>query len=438
MLDCCMITNNSLSDKIVDKLIQSELQRQRSQICLIPSENIASADIMKTQGSVFMNKYAEGYPTKRYYEGCEVCDDIEQLAIDRACKIFNVKYANVQPHSGSQANQAVFIACLQPGDTILGMDLGSGGHLTHGFKNNLSGTYYNAISYCVNARCATGAECTARVCATGAECINYDQVHTLALQHKPKMIIAGGSSYSRNIDWKKLRQIADEVNALLLADIAHLAGMIAGGALYNPCMEADIMTCTTHKTLRGPRGGLILTNNEELIKKINRAIMPGIQGGPMIHTIAAKAVCFGEAMSSDYKKYTQQMLLNAKIMCDIFQKRGLRIISGGTDSHLMVIDVSVLGKTGQEISALLAQHNIIVNKNAIPYDKLGVIKTSGIRVGSPCITTCDFNMEDTALLAEYVSDLILTGTSDRDISALFGKIEQKYEMLENEMKVSDR
>lgn len=571
MLYCCMIKNNSISDTQVDSLIQAELQRQKTQICLIPSENIASADIMKAQGSVFMNKYAEGYPAKRYYEGCNVCDDVEQLAIDRACKIFNVKYANVQPHSGSQANQAVFVACLQPGDTILGMDLGSGGHLTHGFKNNMSGTYYNAISYCVDPlnnsvvenaddvnRCivvATDCNCCERCICSSSVCnkqncsdtikneqkcnesiccnsksvtminekacnecaicnkyvdeksrsesvtminvkdcdvcadekcskcetckscyerrfkccdcrcsdckkcadtdnilhsmqannradsntcntserINYDSLHALALQHRPKMIIAGGSSYSRNIDWKRLRKIADEVGALLLADIAHTAGMIAAGSMYNPCNDVDIMTCTTHKTLRGPRGGLILTNNDDLIKKINRAIMPGIQGGPMIHTIAAKAVCFGEAMSEEYKKYADQVLINAKIMCNVFKKRGLRIVTNGTDNHLMVIDVSGLGKTGQEIATLLAQHNIIVNKNAIPYDTMGVIKTSGIRIGSPFITSCNFDSNDAELLAEYVSDLILNGESVIDISTLFAKIAKKYDEIETEM-----
>lgn len=557
-----MITKNSLSDTLVDSLIQAELHRQKTQICLIPSENIASADIMKAQGSIFMNKYAEGYPTKRYYEGCEICDDVEQLAIDRACKIFNVKYANVQPHSGSQANQAVFVACLQPGDTILGMDLGSGGHLTHGFKNNMSGTYYNAVSYsvepmsamkftnanddmrvercvcdkyeenvcskkemmlkycnmhnsqcgkndtnnmmcedaslCVSNKCAMSDEndvmradcmykyhsnkcamcdsltndaiekchscCCVKICSMQAdvciykctmsdkntdtsesvcdycrycdisEQINYDTVRALALQHRPKMIIAGGSSYSRNINWKKLRKIADEVNALLLADIAHTAGMIAAGQMYNPCNDVDIMTCTTHKTLRGPRGGLILTNHEDLIKKINRAIMPGIQGGPMIHTIAAKAVCFAEAMTEEYKTYAAQILLNAKKMCDVFQKRGLRIVTNGTDNHLMVIDVSVLGKTGQEIATLLAKHNIIVNKNAIPYDKMGVIKTSGIRMGSPFITSCDFDEQDSELLAEYVSDVICIGESTRDISGLFAKITKKYDAILNEMR----
>ena len=383
-------------DTTLNTLINSEFERQSSQICLIASENIVSQAVLQAQGSVLTNKYAEGYPEKRYYEGCQVCDKVEQLAIDRACELFNVKYANVQPHSGSQANQAVFLACLEPGDTILGMDLSSGGHLTHGFKNNLSGLYYNSISYSVDTHTLT---------------IDYEQLRNLALEHKPKLIIAGGSSYPRLIDWAKIRVIADEVGALFLADIAHTAGLIAGQVLESPAKYADILTCTTHKTLRGPRGGLILTNNEELIKKINRAIMPGIQGGPMLHTIAAKAASFYEDLMPEFRHYAHNVLVNAKAMADTFVKRGIKLTTNGTDTHLMVLDVSTLNKTGHEIAKLLAEHNIITNKNAIPYDTLGVIKTSGIRIGTPFITTCGFTVSDCVLLANYISDLILSSTT---------------------------
>lgn len=410
-------------DIILNNLINEEFERQSSQICLIASENIVSRAVMEAQGSVLTNKYAEGYPAKRYYEGCQVCDKVEQLAIDRACELFGVKYANVQPHSGSQANQAVFVACLQPGDTILGMDLSSGGHLTHGFKNNLSGMYYNAVGYPVDPYTL---------------CIDYDNLRELALENRPSMIIAGGSSYPRLIDWARIRDIADEVGAIFMADIAHTAGLIAGGVLENPAKYADILTCTTHKTLRGPRGGLILTNNEELIKRINRAIMPGIQGGPMLHTIAAKAVCFAEDMSDEFKEYAGDVLANAKAMADVFMKRGIKLTTNGTDTHLMVLDVGALGlgKTGHDVSRMLAEHNIITNKNAIPYDTLGVIKTSGVRIGTPFITSCGFTVADCRLLAEYISDLILSdnGTSRfsqgyGDIAGLFGKVKDTYNRL---------
>ncbi len=402
------------TDKFLFTLIQEEFDRQSKQICLIASENIVSKEVLEAQGSVLTNKYAEGYPGKRYYEGCNVCDKVEQLAMDRACELFGVKFANVQPHSGSQANQAVFMALLEPGDCILGMDLGSGGHLTHGFKRNMSGVYYKSMSYTVD---------------PVTLCIDYDQLRTLALETKPKLIIAGGSSYPRNINWQKIKDITVECGAIFMADIAHTAGLIAGKAVANPCAIADVLTCTTHKTLRGPRGGLILTNNEDLIKKIDRAIMPGIQGGPMLHTIAAKAVCFAEDMTQDFQRYARQVLDNAKVMAETFVRRGMTLTTGGTDTHLMVLDVGVLGRTGHEIAVLLAEHNIIVNKNAIPYDKQGVIKTSGIRIGSPLVTTCGFNQEDCIVLAEYISDLILTGQTEAELQPLFAKVHAYYEKL---------
>lgn len=400
----------TFTDPQIKDCINREFKRQSTQICLIASENITLPEVMKAQGSVLMHKYAEGYPKKRYYEGCSVCDDVEQLAIDRLCELFGVQYANVQPHSGSQANQAVFFACLKPGDRILGMDLSSGGHLTHGFKHNISGMYYNAKNYTVDPDTCL---------------IDYDQIRNLAIEHKPKLIIAGGSSYPRNVDWAKIRQIADEIGALFMADIAHTAGLIAGGAVPSPAQYAHVMTSTTHKTLRGPRGGVIMTNDSDLIKKINRAVMPGIQGGPMMHTIAAKAVCFHYALSDDFKRYARNVVKNAQTMAQEFTERGLRLTTGGTDNHSMVLDVSNLHTTGRAVAENLAVLGIITNKNAVPNDKLPITETSGIRLGTAFVTSCGFTTDDCKRLAKYIADVILHETVD-DIQDLFDKVTQAY------------
>ncbi len=380
--------------------IQAESQRQEDHIELIASENYASPRVLEAQGSVLTNKYAEGYPGKRYYGGCEHVDVAERLAIERVKKLFGADYANVQPHSGSQANAAVYMALLNPGDTILGMSLAHGGHLTHGAKVNFSGKIYNAVQYGLNV-------------ATGE--IDYDQVEKLALEHKPKMVVAGFSAYSRVVDWQRFRKIADSVGAYLFVDMAHPAGLIAAGVYPSPVNIADITTSTTHKTLRGPRGGIILARaNPDIEKKLNSIVFPGIQGGPLMHVIAAKAVAFKEALQPDFKVYQQQVLDNARAMAKTMIERGYKVISGGTDNHLFLVDLVDKGLTGRDAEAALGKANITVNKNAVPNDPQSPFVTSGIRIGTPAITTRGFNEEDARALAGWICD-VLDNIADENV-----------------------
>ena len=372
--------------------MQNEQRRQEEHIELIASENYASPRVIEAQGSVLTNKYAEGYPYKRYYGGCEYVDIAEQLAIDRAKELFGADYANVQPHSGSQANAAVYLALLQPGDTVLGMSLAHGGHLTHGAKVNFSGKLFNAVQYGLNE-------------ATGE--IDYEQVESLAREHKPKMIVAGFSAYSRVVDWQRFRAIADEVGAYLFVDIAHVAGLVAAGLYPNPVQIADVTTTTTHKTLRGPRGGLIMAKaNPELEKKFNSLVFPGTQGGPLMHVIAAKAVAFKEALQPEFKEYQQRVMDNAKAMASVMIERGYKIVSGGTDNHLFLVDLVDKGITGKEADAALGQANITVNKNSVPNDPQSPFVTSGIRIGSPAITTRGLTEADASELAGWICDIL--------------------------------
>ncbi len=372
--------------------IQAEEQRQEDHIELIASENYTSPRVMQAQGSVLTNKYAEGYPGKRYYGGCEFVDVAEQLAIDRAKALFGADYANVQPHAGSQANAAVYMALCQPGDTVLGMSLAHGGHLTHGAKPNFSGKIYNAVQYGLNPE-------------TGE--IDYDEVERLAREHKPKMIVAGFSAYSRVVDWQRFRTIADEVGAWLFVDMAHVAGLIAAGLYPSPVQIADVTTTTTHKTLRGPRGGLILARaNPEIEKKLNSLVFPGTQGGPLMHVIAAKAVAFKEAMQPEFKSYQQQVIANARVMAKVFIERGYDVVSGGTDDHLFLVSFIEAGLTGKEVDGWLGSANITVNMNAVPNDPQSPFVTSGIRVGTPAATTRGFGEEDVRNLAGWMCDLI--------------------------------
>ena len=379
------------SDKELFNSIKDEYIRQQNHIELIASENIVSKAVLEAQGSVLTNKYAEGYPGKRYYGGCEHVDESENLAIERAKKLFDCKFANVQPHSGAQANGAVYLALIKPGDTILGMSLNSGGHLTHGAKPAQSGKWFNAVHYDVNKE-------------TGL--IDYDMVEKLALKNKPKIIIAGGSAYSRVIDFKKFRDICDKVEAYLLVDMAHFSGLVAGGAYPNPTKFADVVTSTTHKVLRGPRGGIILTNNEDLIKKFNSAIFPGLQGGPLMHVIAAKAVSFKEALSDDFKIYTKNVIANAKILSESLTDKGFKIFSGGTDTHLMLLDLRSFKVTGKDAQASLGRANITCNKNGIPFDTESPFITSGIRLGTPACTTRGFGEQEFKLIAELIYKVI--------------------------------
>ena len=396
------ITNNFFekslneSDPEIYNSVEEELNRQREHLELIASENIASKAVIEAQGSVLTNKYAEGYPGKRYYGGCEFVDKSETLAIERATKLFDVKFANVQPHSGAQANGAVFLALLQPGDTILGMGIDQGGHLTHGAAPAQSGKWFNAIAYGVDKESGL---------------IDYKQVESLAKEHKPKLIIAGGSAYSRIIDFKKFREIADSVGAYLLVDMAHFSGLVAGKAYPNPCDYADVVTSTTHKVLRGPRGGIILTNNEDLAKKFNSAVFPGLQGGPLMHVIAAKAVCFKEALQDDFKIYTKNVIENAKILSETLKNLGYKVFSGGTDTHLVLIDLRPLGLTGKEAEKSLVNANLTCNKNGIPYDEAKPWVTSGIRLGTPACTTRGFGLAEFKLVAELI-DEVLKGLKD--------------------------
>ncbi len=379
-------------DDDLARAIEAEERRQEEHIELIASENYASPRVMEAQGSVLTNKYAEGYPHKRYYGGCENVDVVEQLAIDRAKALFGADYANVQPHSGSQANAAVYMALCQPGDTILGMSLAHGGHLTHGAKPNFSGKIYHAVQYGIDPE-------------TGR--IDYDEVMALAKEHQPKMVVAGFSAYSQVIDWRKFRDIADAVGAYLFVDMAHVAGLVAAGEYPNPVPVADVVTTTTHKTLRGPRGGLILAKaNEEIEKKLNSVVFPGIQGGPLMHVIAAKAVAFKEAMAPEFKTYQQQVKLNARVMAEVFMTRGYDVVSGGTEDHLFLVSFIEAGLTGKDVDAWLGAANITVNKNAVPNDPQSPFVTSGIRVGTPAITTRGFGEEECRELAGWMCDII--------------------------------
>lgn len=371
-----------------------ELERQQHNIELIASENIVSEAVLAAAGTFLTNKYAEGYPSKRYYGGCEYVDIAEQLAIERAKELFGVKYANVQPHSGSNANFAAYYALLNSGDTILGMTLAEGGHLTHGAKVNMSGKLFNCVGYGINPQ---------------TETIDYDEVREIALKCKPKLIVAGASAYPRFIDYKKFREIADEVGAYLMADIAHVAGMVATGLHPSPVGYAHVITSTTHKTLRGPRGGLILCDDEEIAKKINKAIFPGSQGGPLMHIIAAKAVAFKEALSPDFKTYQEQILKNAKAMAERLMKRGLRLVSGGTDNHMMLVNLVGSGVNGKQLETWLDEAHITVNKNSVPNEPLSPMITSGIRVGTPAVTTRGMKEDDIIEIADMIADIVQNG-----------------------------
>ena len=373
-------------DPELGRMIEAEYKRQARNIELIASENIVSEAVMAAMGSVLTNKYAEGYPGKRYYGGCECVDEVENLAIRRVCELFGAKYANVQPHSGAQANMAVYQALCQPGDTVLGMSLDNGGHLTHGSPVNQSGLLYNIVPYGVDEN----------------GLIDYDALRALAKKEQPKMIIAGASAYPRAIDFEKFAEIAHEVGAYLFVDMAHIAGLVAAGLHQSPVPYADVVTTTTHKTLRGPRGGVILTNDEELAKKFNKAIFPGTQGGPLEHVIAAKAVCFGEALRPEFKAYQQRVVTNARVLADALQKQGFDLVGGGTDNHLMLIDLRKTGVTGKELQRRLDEVYITANKNAIPNDPESPFVTSGMRIGTPAVTTRGFGAPEMLRIAEFI------------------------------------
>ncbi len=379
------------ADSEVNQAVQNELQRQQTQVELIASENIVSLAVLEAQGTVFTNKYAEGYPNRRYYGGCEYADVVEDLARNRIKELFGAKYANVQPHSGSQANQGVMMALLQPGDTVLGMSLASGGHLTHGAAPNQSGKWFNAVQYGV--RQSDGL-------------LDYDEVEALAKEHKPKMIIAGASAYPRVIDFKRFREIADSVGAYLFVDMAHYAGLIAGGSYPSPIEHAHVCTTTTHKTLRGPRGGVILTNDLEIFKKLNSAIFPGIQGGPLMHVIAAKAVAFAEALQPEFKIYAKDIVSNAKILAGVLVESGFDIVSGGTDSHIVLLDLRPKNLTGDITEAALERAGMTCNKNAVPYDPAPPMVTSGVRLGTPAGTTRGFGASEWQKIGEYMVEVL--------------------------------
>ena len=383
--------NLSMSDPELFSTIEKENKRQEQEIELIASENITSLAVMQAQGSVMTNKYAEGYSGKRYYGGCEFVDLAEDLAIKRIKKLFNCEFANVQPNSGSQANQAVFMSLMKPGDTFLAMDLASGGHLTHGAKPNLSGKWFNAVHYGVNKK---------------TELIDYAQVEELAKIHQPKVIIAGGSAIPRQIDFKEFRRIADTVGAFLMVDMAHFSGLAAAGCHPNPLEFADVATSTTHKTLRGPRGGIILTNNVDLAKKFNSAVFPGLQGGPLMHVIAAKAVAFGEALRPDFKTYQEDVIKNAKILSSTLEKRGFRIVTGGTDTHVILVDVGSKNIKGNDAEKSLGNANITCNKNSIPFDTEKPMVTSGIRLGTPAGTTRGFGASEFTNIGNWIADVL--------------------------------
>ena len=378
-------------DPILSKFINQELIRQQNQIELIASENIVSKSVLQAQGSVLTNKYAEGLPGKRYYGGCEFVDEVEKLAIDRAKNLFNANFANVQPHSGAQANQAVFLSILKPGDTILGMSLDAGGHLTHGAKPNISGKWFNAIQYGVRKEDAL---------------INFEEIEKLSIEHKPKLIIAGGSAYSRIIDFKKFREIANKVDAFLLVDMAHFSGLVAGGVHPNPIHFADVVTTTTHKTLRSGRGGMILTNHDELFKKINSAVFPGLQGGPLMHVIAGKAAGFGEALTDEFRTYAKNIVLNAKCLANTLINRGYDIVSGGTDNHIVLLSLKDKNITGSSAEIALENAGLTCNKNGIPFDPLPPTITSGIRFGTAAATTRGFKVEEFELVGNFIANVL--------------------------------
>ncbi|MDJ0535615.1 MAG: serine hydroxymethyltransferase [Xenococcaceae cyanobacterium MO_207.B15] len=385
------------TDPEVAEAINLELNRQRTHIELIASENFTSPAVLAAQGSVLTNKYAEGLPKKRYYGGCEFVDRAEQLAIDRAKKLFGAEMANVQPHSGAQANFAVFLALLQPGDTIMGMDLSHGGHLTHGSPVNVSGKWFNVVQYGVN---------------KDTERLDFDQIRDLAIEHKPKLIICGYSAYPRTIEFEQFRAIADSVGAYLLADIAHIAGLVATGHHPNPIPYCDVVTTTTHKTLRGPRGGLILSRDAELGKKLNKAVFPGTQGGPLEHIIAAKAVAFGEALKPEFKEYSAQVIANAQAMGETFKERGFKLVSDGTDNHLILLDLRCIEMTGKEADSLVSGINITANKNTVPFDPQSPFVTSGLRLGSPAMTTRGMGQTEFQEIANIVSERLLNPTDE--------------------------
>ncbi|PPR46486.1 MAG: Serine hydroxymethyltransferase 2 [Alphaproteobacteria bacterium MarineAlpha5_Bin9] len=382
------------SDPEVFDSLNKELNRQQNQIELIASENITSLAVLNAQGSVLTNKYAEGYPGRRYYGGCEFVDEAENIALERVKKLYKCKYANLQPHSGAQANQAVFLALLKPHDTILGMSLASGGHLTHGARPNISGKWFNAIQYGVKKE------------GNDKDLIDYDEVEKLALENKPKIIIAGASAYPRIIDWKKFRDIANKIEAYFMVDMAHYSGLIAGEQYPNPIEYADVVTSTTHKTLRGARSAMILTNNEEIIKKVNSAVFPGLQGGPLMHVMAAKAVSYGEALKPEFKTYISEVISNAKILAETLVQRGFRIVTGGTDSHIVWLDLTPKNLTGDKAEKLLEEVGIACNKNAIPYDPNPPKITSGLRFGTPAATSRGFNNTDFKVIGNIISDVL--------------------------------
>ena len=405
-----LLKNLDVVDTEIQEAINKELSRQRDKLEMIASENIVSKAVMQAQGSVLTNKYAEGYPGKRYYGGCEYVDVVEQLAIDRAKKLFGAEYANVQPHSGAQANTAVYFALLQPGDTILGMNLTDGGHLTHGSPVNISGKYFKIIPYGVDKE---------------TERIDYDELERLAKEHQPKLIVGGASAYSRVIDFERMAQIAKSVGAYFMVDMAHIAGLVAAGLHPSPVPYADVVTTTTHKTLRGPRGGLILCRDAEFGKQFNKAIFPGIQGGPLMHVIAAKAVAFKEALSDEFKVYQQQVLDNAKALADELVKKGFRIVSGGTDNHLMLVDLRSKNITGKEAQFLLDEIGITANRNTIPFEPLSPFVTSGIRLGTPALTTRGLKEEDIREVADIIADVI----ENREDSAVIETAKAKVQAI---------
>ena len=405
-----LLKNLDVVDTEIQEAINKELSRQREKLEMIASENIVSKAVMQAQGSVLTNKYAEGYPGKRYYGGCEYVDVVEQLAIDRAKKLFGAEYANVQPHSGAQANTAVYFALLQPGDTILGMNLTDGGHLTHGSPVNISGKYFKIIPYGVDKE---------------TERIDYDELERLAKEHQPKLIVGGASAYSRVIDFERMAQIAKSVGAYFMVDMAHIAGLVAAGLHPSPVPYADVVTTTTHKTLRGPRGGLILCRDAEFGKQFNKAIFPGIQGGPLMHVIAAKAVAFKEALSDEFKVYQQQVLDNAKALADELVKKGFRIVSGGTDNHLMLVDLRSKNITGKEAQFLLDEIGITANRNTIPFEPLSPFVTSGIRLGTPALTTRGLKEDDIREVADIIADVI----ENREDSAVIEVAKAKVQAI---------
>ncbi|AGT09956.1 serine hydroxymethyltransferase [Paracoccus aminophilus] len=406
----------STRDTAIFDAIEKELGRQRHEIELIASENIVSKAVLQAQGSVLTNKYAEGYPGKRYYGGCQFVDIVEDLAIERAKELFNAGFANVQPNSGSQMNQAVFLALLQPGDTFMGLDLNSGGHLTHGSPVNMSGKWFNVVSYGVRKQ---------------DQVLDMEEIRAKALEHKPKLIIAGGTAYSRVWDWAAFRKIADEIGAYLMVDMAHIAGLVAGGQHPSPLPHAHVVTTTTHKSLRGPRGGMVLTNHEDIAKKINSAVFPGLQGGPLMHVIAAKAVAFGEALRPDFKDYAAQVVKNAQAMADELMKGGIDIVSGGTDNHLCLADLRPKGVTGKATEAALGRAHITCNKNGVPFDPEKPFVTSGVRLGAPAGTTRGFKEEEFRQIARWIVEVVdgLAKHGDAGNAEIEAKVKAEVEAL---------